>query len=71
MLEDQRFKTQGRACSGSPSEAMLGIKDVKMVDSVDEFKFSRSIDGKDFPNVETLDARIASALNKIVQNSHF
>ena len=41
-----------------------------MVDSVDEFKPSRSIEGKDFPNFEMLDARIASALNKIIQNSH-
>ena len=42
-----------------------------MVDSVDELKSSRSIASKDFPNFEQLDARIASALNKIIQNSHF
>ena len=42
-------------CSDFPSEAML----------------SRSIEGKDFPNFEMLDARIASALNKIIQNSYF
>ena len=40
-----------------------------MVDSVDELKSSRSIVAKDFPNFEMLDARIASALNKIIQNS--
>ena len=34
-------------------------------------KSSRSIAGKDFPSVEMLDARIASALNKIIQKSHF
>ena len=34
-------------------------------------KTSRSIEGKDFPNFEMLDARIAAALNKIIQNSHF
>ena len=50
---------------------MLWVKEVEMVDSVDEVKFSRSIEGKDFPNLEILDARIASALNKIIQNSHF
>ena len=44
---------------------------MKMVDSVDELKSSRSIEGKDFPNFEMLDARIASALNKIFQNSYF
>ena len=35
-----------------------------------ELKSSRSIDGKDFPNFEMLDERIASALNKIIQNSY-
>ena len=40
-------------------------------DSLDELKSSRSDCGKDFPNFEMLDAKIASALNKIVQNSHF
>ena len=66
-----RFKTQVNSCSDFLSEAMFGIKEVEMVDSVDEFKSSRSIEGKDFPNFEMLDARIASALNKIIQNSHF
>ena len=42
-----------------------------MVDSVDELKSSRSIAGENFSNFEKLDARIASALNKIIQNSHF
>ena len=34
-------------------------------------KSSRSVYGKDFPNFEMLDAKIASALNKIIQNSQF
>ena len=34
-------------------------------------KSSRSIAGKNFANFEMLDARIASALNKVIQNSHF
>ena len=42
-----------------------------MVDSVDGLKSSRSIAGNIFPNFELLDAKIASALNKIIQNSHF
>ena len=42
-----------------------------MVDSFDELKSSRSIAGKNLPNFEMSDARIASALNKIIQNSHF
>ena len=36
------------------------------------FKSSRSIQGySHFPNFEILDARIASAQNKIIQNSYF
>ena len=42
-----------------------------MVDSLNELKSSRSIAGKEFPNFEMLDARIASALNKTILNSHF
>ena len=41
-----------------------------MVGSVDELKSSRSNEGKDFPNFDMLDARIASALNKIIQNPY-
>ena len=32
-----RFKSQVTTCSGFPSEAMLWIKEVEMVDSLDEF----------------------------------
>ena len=43
-----------------------------MVGSVDDLKSSHSIQGyTHFPNFEMLDARIASALNKIIQNSYF
>ena len=58
-------------CSDCPSEAVFWINEVEMVDSLDEIKSSRSIAGKNFPNFEMLDAGIASALNKIIQNSHF
>ena len=50
---------------------MSRIKEVEMVDSLEELKSSRSVSGKNFPNFEMLDAKIASALNKIIQNSHF
>ena len=40
-------------------------------DSLEELKSSRSVAGKDFPNFEMLDVRIASALNQIIQNSYF
>ena len=42
-----------------------------MVDSLDGLKSSRSVFGKDFPDFEMLDAKIASALSKIIQNSQF
>ena len=67
-----RFKTQVSACSSSPSGPMLWIKEVEMVDSVDDLRSSRSIRGYiHFPNFEMLDARIAFALNKIIQNFSF
>ena len=50
---------------------MLQIKEVEMVDSMEELKSSRSVAGNNFKNFEILDAKIASALNKIILNSHF
>ena len=44
---------------------------MELVDSVDDFKSSSSTRGISMPNFEVLDARIASALNKIIHNSHF
>ena len=42
-----------------------------MVESVDDLKSSRSIRGTHGSNFEVLDARIASALNRIIQNTRF
>ena len=50
---------------------MQWIKEVELVDSVDELRSSSSIRGVSMPNFEALDARITSALNKIIQNTHF
>ena len=50
---------------------MLWIKEVEMVESVDDLKSSRSIKGTPGPDFELLDARIASALNKINHNTRF
>ena len=50
---------------------MPWIKEVDMVESVDDHKYSRSIKGTPGPDFELLDARLASALNKIVQNTRF
>ena len=66
-----RFKTEVCTCSQFPTEAMQWIKEVEMVDSVDDLKSSSSTRGIPMPNFEVLDARIASALNKIIHNSHF
>ena len=44
---------------------------MELVDSVDELRSSSSIRGISMPIFEVLDARIASALNKIIHNSHF
>ena len=50
---------------------MLWIKKVEMVESVDDLKSSRSIRGTPGPDFELLDARIVSALNRIIHNTRF
>ena len=50
---------------------MQWIKEVEMVESVDDLMSSSSIRGISMPNFEVLDARIASALSRIIHNSHF
>ena len=62
-----RFKTEVCTCSQFSTEA----KEVEKVDSVDELGSSSSTRGISMPNFEVLDARIASALNKIIHNSQF
>ena len=66
-----RFKTEVCTCSQFPTEAMLWIKEVEMVESVDELRTSSSIRGISMPNFEVLDARIASTLSSIIQNTRF
>ena len=66
-----RFKTEICTCSQFPTEAMQWVKEVELVDSVDELRSSSSTRGISMPNFEVLDARIASALNKIIHNSLF
>ena len=50
---------------------MLWIKEVEMVESVDDLKSSCSIRGTQTPDFEVLEAKIASALNRIIQNTRF
>ena len=66
-----RFKIEVCICSQFPTEAMLWIKEVELVDSVDDLKSSCSIRGIHMPNFEVLDAKIASALNSVVHNTQF
>ena len=55
-----RIKTEVCTCSQFPTEAMHWIKEVEMVDSVDDLKSSSSVRGIQMPNFDVLDARIAS-----------
>ena len=66
-----RFKTEVCTCSQFPTQAMQWIKEVEMVDSVDDLKSSSSTRGIQMPNFEVLDARIASALNQVIHNTQF
>ena len=49
----------------------MWIKEVEMVESVDDLKSSCSIRGIRTPDFEVLDAKTASALNRIIQNTRF
>ena len=66
-----RFKTEVSICSQFLTEAMLWIKEVELVDSVDDLKSSCSVGGIRMRDFEVLDARIAAVLNRIIHNSHF
>ena len=48
LVWEIRFKNQVTTCSDFPSDAMLWIKEVEMVVSLDAFKSSRSVSGKNF-----------------------
>ena len=50
---------------------MLWIKEVEMVESVNDLKSSCSITGTQGPDFEVHDAKIASALNRIIHNTRF
>ena len=64
-----RLKTEVCICSQFPTEAMLWIKEVDLVESVDDLKSSRSVRGTLGPDFELFDARNASALNRIIQKT--
>ena len=57
LLAGRKFKTEVCICSQFLTEALHWIKEVKMVDSVDDLRSSSSTRGISMPNFEVLDAR--------------
>ena len=68
---EEKIQDRGMYIFTISTETMLWNKEVEMVDSVDDLRSSSSTRGISMPNFEVLDARIASALNQIIHNSHF
>ena len=65
------FKTEVCSNSGFHTIAMLWMKEVEVAKPVDNLVTSQSIEGRDFPDFEMLDAKIAPALKRIIFNQHF
>ena len=59
-----RSKSEVCTCSQLPTEAMHWIKEVEMVDSVDDLMSSSSMRGIQMPIFEVLDARICFSTEK-------
>ena len=57
-----RFKTEVCTCSQFPTEAMQWIKEVELVESVDELRTSSSIRGISMPNFEVLEDRVVTSV---------
>ena len=66
-----RFKTEVCTCSQFLTETMHWIKEVEMVDSVDDLMSSSSVRGISMPDFQVLGAKIASALNRIIHDNQF
>ena len=66
-----RFKTEACTCSQFPAEAVQWITEVEMVGSVGDLMSSSPVRGIQMPNFEVLDARIASALSRIIHDTQF
>ena len=61
-----RFKNQVTTCSDFPSDAMLWIWKVEMVDPVKEWKSSRSVSGQNFPTILRWWRTIETVLRTII-----
>ena len=66
-----RFKIGVYICLQFLKEVMQWIKEVEMDESVDDLKSSCSIRGIRMPDFEVLDAKIVSALNRVIHNTRF
>ena len=66
-----RFRNQVTSCSDFHRELCYGSTKWRWSIHLTNKNPSRSVAGKNFSNFEMLDAKIASALNTIIQNSHF
>ena len=64
------FKTDVCSCSRFLTDTMLWIKELEMVESVDDRETSQSVVGHTFLQFQMLDAKIASALKKIITNPY-
>ena len=66
------FKTEVCTNSEFPQITMYWIEEVEIAKSSDDLMTSRSITGRtDFPDYEMLDAKIVSALKKLLTHVHF
>ena len=65
------FKTDVCASTSTPEFTMSWINEVEMAGSTDELMTSQSIKGESFLDFEMLDAKIASALRKVISSTSF
>ena len=65
------FKTDVCVSTPFPQLTMSWINEAEMAKSTDDLMTLQSIEGKSFPVLEMLDARIASALRRIISNNSF
>ena len=70
--DQQRLQISDLHFDKFPTPATFACWKIReLADSVDDLRSSSSIRSIPMPDFEVLDARIASALNKIIHNSHF
>ena len=65
------LKTEVCANTPRPTLTTSWIKEVEIATCIDDLMTSQSIEGKGFPYFEMLDAKVASALRKVISSSDF